>query len=203
MLVATARVELFVGFDDEDVLVPGLVTYSEESDQSNDNTIHLEGALNQAYLDCRANSDIRNNLAGVYFTGSYAVVLEMRKHVLRYRNVKGQILNRAAFRYGTALVRDLQAVMNHYSDDACGIVLHTEDDALFKLVNEGTLGFAQYPITEPWSPWMPDDRVADVIGFDVYQVMALYGQTRSYELGLVPSVDPDDVINICTCPFKK
>lgn len=203
MLVATARVELFVGFDNEDVLVPGLVTYSEESDQSNDNTIHLEGALNQAYLDCRANSDIRNNLAGVYFTGSYAVVLEMRKHVLRYRNVKGQILNRAAFRYGTALVRDLQAVMAHHSDDRCGIVLHTEDDALFSLVNEEALGFAQYPILEPYGPITDQGYRHDANGFDIYQIMALYGQQRTYELGLVPSVDPDDVINICTCPFKK
>ena len=201
MRVAQAQLNLFVGYDDDNVLVPGLVTQSTESENSNENTIHLEALLHIGYLDCRANSDIRNNLAGVYLLGHHDTVLEMRRCILKYRNVKDNVLCRASFRYDTKLVRELQAIWGE--NDGTGIILQTQEDELYTLVNEESVGFAQYPILEPYGPVTDSGYRYDVAGFDIYQIMAVYGQQRTYELGLVPFNNPDHVVQICTYPFKK
>lgn len=203
MLVATAKLKLFVGYNDDNVLVPGLVTESSESETEGENSIHLEGFLKQGYVDCRAVSDIRNNLAGVYLMGSHDTVLEMRKHILKYRNVRENILTRAAFRYGTPLVRELQRIIGDNEDFSTAVVLQTDTDELYSLTNELSLGFAQHPIDEPCGPTAEEGYTYPVDGFDIYQIMALYAQTRTYELGLVPTGNPDQPIHICTSPFKK
>lgn len=201
MLVSAAQLKLFAGYDDANVLVPGLVTQSIESENSNENTIHLEGFLRQGYLDCRV--DLSTNLAGVYFLGHHDVVLEMRSCVLKYRNVKTNLLGRSSFRYGTKLVRDLQAIWGENADHSTGIVLQTDEDELYSLVNEEALGFAQYPISEPRGVIDERGYHYNVEGFDIYQIMALHGQYQTYELGLVPYNNPDQVVQICTYPFKK
>ena len=203
MLVAKAKTTLFVGYDDDNVLVPGLVTYSEESENKDENCIHLEGFLNQAYLDCSAHSDIRNNLAGVYLMGDHDTVLEMRRSILKYRNVRENVLNRAAFRYGTSLVRELQAIIGENENHDTGIILLTDTDELYTLTNEESLGFAQHFLDQPCGPISENGYQYPVDGFDIYQIMALYAQTRTYELGYVPKVNPDNHVNICTYPFKK
>jgi hypothetical protein len=201
MYVEKARIEFYAGYNDDNILVPGLATVSQESENKDENTIHLEACLRQAYLDCRAASDIRNNLAGVYLVGDYAVVLEVRKCILRYRNIKDNVLNRQAFRYGTTLVRDLRTVKVPENRHV-GIILHTQDDELYALAQEGALGFSQHPIDAPLGPLIGDYR-PDVDGFDIYQILGLHGQNHAYEMGLVPMDDPDRTIHISTAPFRK
>lgn len=203
MKVADVQLKLFAGYDDDNVLVPGLVTLSLESENNNDNTLHLEGSLRQGYLDCRADSDIRNNLAGVYLLGNIDVVLEMRRCILKYRNVKDNVLCRSSFRYGTSLVRELQALWGENEDGTTGIVLQTDQDELYELRNEEALGFSQLPIDHAFGHMADEFRRYETEGLDIYQLMASYGQSRTYELGLVPYVNPDHVVQICTYPFKK
>lgn len=189
--------------DCDGAVTPGLVTRTSEEDEvaeGEEISYRQDAALRQGFIDCSQYTDVRNDLRGIYLEGPVSLFGEVRKILLTYRNVRGNILSTKTLRTGK-LAKELTNWLIGYPE--VKVFLHTDVDRVFQLHPEANYGLLHlnHELPRALAKAHPDYVMfCDIGRADIYQLMMKAAENWKWEQGYVP-VDSDKILNLSNNPY--